>query len=176
MKIIIDARFYGLEHAGLGRYTMNLVQELARIDRKNSYLILLRKKYFEELKLPGNWQKVLADFKHYTLAEQRGIPKIIKREKPDLVHFLHFNVPFLVKAPYIVTIHDIVMHKSHGRKATTLPIYLYLVKRIGYKLVFRNSVKKAQKIIVPSHFVKKELVAFYKLNPDKVEVIYEGVS
>jgi hypothetical protein len=30
MKILLDARFYGLEHAGLGRYTMNLVQELAK--------------------------------------------------------------------------------------------------------------------------------------------------
>ena len=46
MKILIDARLYGLENAGLGRYTMNLLSELLKIDRKNQYVVLLRKKYF----------------------------------------------------------------------------------------------------------------------------------
>ena len=51
MKIIIDARLYGLENAGLGRYAMNLIKHLAILDHKNEYLIILRKKYFNQLKL-----------------------------------------------------------------------------------------------------------------------------
>ena len=56
MKIVIDARLYGLEHAGPGRYVKNLVDNLANIDSKNDYVILLRKKYFNKLKLnhPNN--------------------------------------------------------------------------------------------------------------------------
>ena len=63
MRILIDGRFYGLENAGLGRYTINLIQELALQDKqslagfagkKNEYLLLLRKKYFNRLKLPTN--------------------------------------------------------------------------------------------------------------------------
>ena len=49
MKIAIDARLYGLEHAGPGRYVKNLVDCLAKIDEKNNYVILLRKKYFDNL-------------------------------------------------------------------------------------------------------------------------------
>ena len=176
MKILIDARLYGLENAGLGRYTMNLVQGLIELDKENKYIILLRKKYFNKLRLPDNFQKILVDFRHYSLREQLELPKIIKKQNPDLVHFPHFNVPLFYCGDYVVTIHDIVMHKNWGRQATTLCLPLYLIKRLGYRLVFDLAIKRAKRIIVPSKFVKKELIGFYRLNPNKIEVIYEGVT
>jgi hypothetical protein len=87
MKILIDARLYGLENAGLGRYLVNLISELASIDKKNKYVLLLRKKYFKELSVPGNWEKVLADFGHYSFVEQAKLPRIISKHEPDIVHF-----------------------------------------------------------------------------------------
>jgi len=44
MKILIDARMYGLEHAGIGRYVEQLVNQLVILDVNNDYVILLRKK------------------------------------------------------------------------------------------------------------------------------------
>lgn len=174
MRILLDARFYGLENGGLGRYTMNLVGQLAKIDRKNNYIILLRKKYFNRLNLPNKWQKVLTDFRHYTLLEQTKLPAIISSYKPDIVHFPHFNMPLLYKGKFIVTIHDMIMHKSKGKEATTLPAFLYLIKRLGYKYVFTNAVKGASKIIVPSKTVKKELADYYKIEKQKIIVTHEG--
>jgi len=176
MKILIDARLYGLENAGLGRYLINLVGELTKLDSKNSYVILLRRKYFGELKLPDNWKKVEADYRHYSLAEQLKLPGIIKKEKPDLVHFPHFNVPVFFHGKYIVTIHDMLMHSSIGLDATTLPAPAYFLKRLGYRFVFDNAVKHALKVIVPSESVKNELVKFYKLPENKILVTYEGVD
>lgn len=174
MKILIDARLYGLENAGLGRYSLNLVRELAKIDRKNSYFILLKEKYFKEVSLPGSWQKILADFGHYSLAEQVKIPKIVKSVKPDISHFLHFNVPTTLGTRFIVTIHDMLMHKQRGLSATTLSWPAYFLKRIGYKLVFKKAILGSIKIIVPSQFVKNEIVNYYKVKEDKVAVTYEG--
>lgn len=176
MRILIDARLYGLEHAGLGRYAINLVNELAKIDIENEYILLLRKKYYESLSLPKNFKKVLADFRHYGFKEQILLPKIIFKEKPDLTHFLHFNVPLAFKGKYIVTIHDLQMHKQKGVDTTTLPIYQYALKRAGYKVVFNKAVKKSLRIIVPSQFVKKELMGVYKISDEKVVVTYEGVD
>ena len=42
MKILFDARMFGLENTGVGRYIMNLVKELGKLDKKNYYVILLR--------------------------------------------------------------------------------------------------------------------------------------
>lgn len=176
MRILIDARLYGLENTGIGRYVMNLVGELLKNDKQNEYVILLRKKYFNQLNFPDNWKKVLVNFKHYSFSEQIKLPGIIKKEKPDLIHFPHFNVPVLLNLPYVVTIHDLLMHYQKGLEATTLNPLAYYFKRPVYKLVFNLAVKNAQKIIVPSEFVKNEILKYYNLPQNKINVIYEGVN
>jgi len=176
MKILIDGRLYGMENAGLGRYLINLVNELSKVDAKNNYILLLRKKYFDNLNLPVNWKKVLADFRHYSLMEQIKLPDLIGKENPDIVHFPHFNVPVFYSGKYIVTIHDMLMHKSVGSEATTLSPPLYFFKRLGYRLVFDNAVKRSRAIIVPSQSVKEELTKSYKIPENKVFVTYEGVE
>ncbi|OGM04460.1 hypothetical protein A2715_05150 [Candidatus Woesebacteria bacterium RIFCSPHIGHO2_01_FULL_39_32] len=175
MKILIDARMYGLEHSGIGRYLINLIDNLKEIDRENSYIILLRKKYFDELRFPENWMKIIVDLRHYTFAEQFKLPGIINKEKPDLVHFPHFNIPLQFKGPFVVTIHDTTMHHQ-GTNATTLPLYKYIFKRIPYKLVFKKAVINSKKIITPSETVKKEVLDYYKVDPEKIAVAYEGFN
>ena len=93
MKILIDARLYGLENAGLGRYTLNLVDELKELDGKNNYTVLLRKKYFNTLKFPNNWKKYLLDTRHYGFSEQFRLTKAIRKSKPDIVYSPHYNAP-----------------------------------------------------------------------------------
>ena len=174
MKILIDARLYGLENAGLGRYTMNLVNELQKIDKENEYIIFLRKKYYNKLKFKKNWQKVKVDIRHYSLLEQKILPEMINKYEYDLVHFPHFNVPLLFSGKYVVTIHDLLMHKSKGKESSTLPFYKYMIKRLGYKTIFRHAVLASKKIIVPSKFVENELIDYYNISKEKVDVVYEG--
>lgn len=176
MKIIIDARLYGLEHAGPGRYVMNLVDELTRLDRKNQYIVILRKKYFESLKLPKNWKKELFDVRQYTIKEQILLPFVLRKFKPDLVHFPHLNVPVLYYGKFVVTLHDIIMHKHKGGEATTRPFPVYQVWRMGYHLSFIKAARGSKKIITPSKAVKKELVDYYSIDSSKITPIYEGVD
>lgn len=175
MHIVFDARFYGLEHTGIGRYVTNVLKELEH-DTKNTYTLLLPKKYMDA-PFPSHWNRVEASVPHYSLLEQWHIPKLIRSLHPDLVHFPHFNVPFFVPAPYVVTIHDLLMHRFSGFSATTLSPITYLVKRAAYKGVFRHAVTRASKIIVPTEFVKGDLLAHYPtLDSHKVTVLYEGVD
>ncbi len=176
MKIAIDGRFYGLENAGLGRYTIGLVENLKTLDQKNSYTILLTEKYFQKLSFPKNWKKIAVSFRHYSLKEQLELPKIINQENPDLVHFLHFNIPITYKGKFVVTIHDLLMHRQKGKEATTLPFLAYKIKRLAYHLVFKKAVFGSRKIIVPSNFVKEDLVNYYRIPQKKIEVVYEGVD
>lgn len=173
MKILIDARMYGPENTGNGVYTENLVENLVRIDKKNDYVVLLRKKYFEDLRLPSNWKKVLADFRHYTFTEQFKLPFIIAQEKPDIVHFPHFNVPILYFGKYVVTVHDMIMHRFKGGAATLRPIPFYQMWRLGYYIAFAKAVYGSVRIIVPSLAVKNEVIRSYGINKNKVVVTYE---
>lgn len=175
MKILIDARMYGLEHAGIGRYLINLIANLEEYEKEDDYTVLLRKKYFNELKFPDNWKKVEADFRHYTFTEQLRLPGIIYKEKPDLVHFPHLNFPIFWKGKYVITVHDLTM-QYQGSDATTLSAPIYYLKRIPFLLASKLAVKNANKIIVPSEFVKKDVIKYYSIDSDKVKVVYEGVT
>lgn len=174
MKIVIDARLYGPKDTGIGRYTQKLIENLVKIDSKNNYVILLRKDNYEKLKFPNNWTKVLADIKHYSFEEQFKIPFILNKIKPDLVHFPHFNVPILYFGRFIVTIHDLIMHKFTDGTATTRKFPIYQIWRLGYHIAFIKAIFGSKKIITPSITVKNEIVDYYKINPKKVEVTYEG--
>ena len=67
------------------------------------------------------------------------------------------------------------MHKQRGLEATTLTPSRYFFKRLGYSLVFANAVRRAEKIIVPSQAVRDEVSYYYKLEPEKVIVVYDGI-
>lgn len=176
MKIAIDARFYGTENGGLGRYTMNLLHELEKLNEKNTYVLLLSEKYYKNLQVPKNFEKVLVHSRHYSFSEQFELLKVLRKENPDLTHFLHFNVPFFYNKPYVVTIHDLLMHTGIGKEASTLPGWKYVIKRLGYRIIFDHAVHNSKYIISPSQFVKKQIVKTYGVLEQQISVMYEGVS
>ena len=181
MKIIIDARMYGLEHTGIGRYIINLINQIDKIsfqsEDKNEYIILLRKKYFDSLIFKNkSIKKVLADYSHYSFKEQFLLPFQLFLLKPNVVHFPHFNVPFLWFGKYVVTIHDLIKHQSRGIKTTTHNPFIYWLKHIFYLFIVYSAVKRAKKVITPSKWWKNELIKIYNLTQDKVVVTYEGVD
>lgn len=172
MKILIDARLYGSEHTGIGVYTRNLIENLAKIDRLNHYVVLLRKDKMKHVILPENFKKVEAEFSHYSFAEQFRLPLLIWKYDPDLVHFPFFNVPVLYFGKFIVTIHDLIMHRR-GKDATTRAIPVYFIWKLAYHLAFTKAVYGSSKIIVPSNAVKTEVLDYYHINEDKITVTYE---
>ncbi|OQX50659.1 hypothetical protein B5M47_03530 [candidate division CPR3 bacterium 4484_211] len=177
MTIAIDARFWGLEHAGLGRYAINLIRNLAEIDQKNTYYLLLRKKYFQEsLGLPNNFKPILAEISYHSLTEQLKLPLLIRRLNPDFVHYLYFIVPILSSKKFVVTIHDLIKHKHSGGEATTLSKPAYYTKYLAYHLDMWWAAKKSTRLIVPTQYVKNELAAYYKIKEKKITVTYEGVD
>src|SRR5690606_38941022 len=116
----------------------------------------------DELKLPSKWHKHLVDVRHYSFKEQLVALRVLNKINPDITHFPHFNIPVLYNKPFVTTIHDLSKHKSKGKESTTLPYLGYLIKRLGYNTVFSASVYKSKAIIVPSMFVKDDLLQHYK--------------
>jgi len=187
MKIVIDARMYGLEHTGIGRYVLNLINQIDQVNsknenqndgqKKNQYLVLLRRKYFDSLEFKSkNLKKVLSDSPHYSLKEQIFLPIQLFKLKPDLVHFPHFNLPWFYFGKYVVTIHDLIKHQSKGLRTTTHSPLTYWFKQLLYFLTVLIAIKKAFKVITPSKWWQERLTRIYNLVPGKVVVTYEGVD
>ncbi len=177
MKIGIDCRMMGLKHAGIGRYVENLVTEVLKIDKDNEYVLFTRKEFTQKTQFQNHRVRfVVAEIPHYSLKEQFLMPALIAKEKVDLMHFPHFNVPVFYSGRFVVTIHDLIKHVSRGMATTTKNPLIYWLKYLGYKLVFGLSVRRASRILVPSQYVKSELAREYHLPLKKIVVSYEGVA
>jgi len=94
MRIGIDARLYGLEHAGLGRYVMRLVEDILKLDKKNDYVLFLKKAHAEKFKNRKRVKVVVTNIPIYSFAEQTILPFIFaivpsNFVKEDVVKRLH---------------------------------------------------------------------------------------
>lgn len=174
MKIGIDIRLWGVKHAGIGRYTEELIKNLQEVDEENVYVLFCRKADKEEIPERKGWRKVVADIPHYSLKEQILLPGIFSKEKLDLLHVPHFNVPILYRGKFIATIHDVLWHEFRGTDVTTLPASLYLIKHLGYRFVVNNTLHRATKIITPTNTIKNNLTERFGISPEKIAVTYEG--
>lgn len=175
MKIGIDARFYGPDSKGLGRYTQKLVEHLELIDHTNSYVIFLRAANFDSYRPKNkNFRKVVADYRWYSFAEQIFMPHLLHKEHCDLMHFPHFNVPYFFRGKFIVTIHDLILiHFPTVRSSTLHPLF-YKIKFAAYKLVIKRAIMRSQKVIAVSKFTKSDILKTYHISQEKIIVTYEA--
>jgi glycosyltransferase involved in cell wall biosynthesis len=177
MKIGIDARFWGPEGKGLGRYTQKLIENIEKIDRTNEYRIFIQPSSYDAYQPKhSNFVKVMAPFRWYSIEEQLKFPSLLRAHKLDLVHFPHFNVPLFYHRPYLVTIHDLIITHFPTARATTLGPVKYFFKRMGYQWVISTAVRRSAKVITVSNYVKDELVKFFNMPEAKVAVTYEATD
>jgi len=192
MRIGIDARFYGPVGKGLGRYTQEVVDNIMKImsayplrqsaesERGGAdfdFVIFLSPENFDEFVCEqDNVKKVCLKISWYSWQEQLLMPFYLWREKLDLIHFPHFNVPLLTPTKFIVTIHDLILTHFPTRRATTLNPFIYYLKSLAYRLVIFVAIKRAKKIITVSEFTKNDLITQFGVKADKIVVTYEGVS
>jgi glycosyltransferase involved in cell wall biosynthesis len=173
MRIGIDCRFW--DESGVGRYIRNLVSELQKIDKKNSYVLFVSRKNQIEIKTP-KWKIVRTDIHWHSLEEQIKFPQLINRENLNLMHFPYFSLPIFYHKPFIVTIHDLILHHFATGEATSRSQLVYKLKLLGYKFVMKKSAENAKKIITVSKATKEEIIKHLHVPEEKISVIYEGVE
>ncbi len=174
MRLGLDVRLWN--QTGVGRYIRNLVINLSQIDKKNNYFLFAMPDDFEQIEkmVSSNFKVIKTNIAWHGVKEQVEFPKILNSHKLDLMHFPYFSVPIFYNGKFVVTVHDMIVNKFKTGKASTLPYPWYLVKRLGYNLVFSTAVRKAQKIVVPSNAVCNQLVSEYRNIKEKIIITPEG--
>ena len=176
MRIGIDVRL--CNESGVGRYIRNLVVNLAKIDKKNSYVIYVNNKDREEVEKVINkeWKVVSFNSAWHSLSEQIYFPRQLGKDNLDLVHFPYFSIPVFYRSPYVVTIHDLIPYHFATGNASTLPLWLYGFKILAYRFVINSAARNAKKIIAVSNFTKDDIIDNLKVNKRNLEVVYEGAD
>jgi glycosyltransferase involved in cell wall biosynthesis len=177
MKIGIDARLYGTYGRGIGRYIQILIEQLEKLDHKNEYAIFLSSNGWHEYTPKNkNFKKVHSDIRLYTLKEQLQFPRIIAKQKVDIMHFPHFTVPLLYNRPYVVTVHDMIIHKFPTEYASTHHPIIYKLKLLGYKLTLWHALKAAKHVIAISKQTKQDILKYYPALKTPLSVIHHAIK
>ncbi|MBI9017148.1 MAG: glycosyltransferase family 4 protein [Phycisphaerae bacterium] len=89
------------------------------------------------------------------------------KDDADLYHYLHFDMPLGMKGlPLICTIHDLYPLVLDG--------YCSPLKKKYFKYICKKNAQRAFKVITVSQNTKNDIINHLGINPDKIEVIYQG--
>lgn len=167
MNIGIDARNTGTKKTGIGTYVVKIIEELNKIDKENNYFLYSTSEIDLDFKLNNNFHiKVnkMSKLKFYL-----SLPKFIKEDNIDVYWGTHYILPKRNKnTKYVLTIHDLSIKK--------LKVVGSIKTTIVQKLFLKKSLKRADKIIAVSNATKNDVIEFYKIPQEKINVIYEGTN
>lgn len=162
-KLIIDCRMW--DASGIGVY---LRETLGRLERE------LPDFKFELLGDPGklknfgeNFNIVKCTYGIYSWQEQLLLGGLVE-DKESLFWSPHFNIPFSLTNPFLVTIHD-VFHLAM-KEFISAPTYFYA------KALLKRAAHRSKKIMTDSEFSKTEIQKYLGIPSEKIEVIYCGLG
>jgi glycosyltransferase involved in cell wall biosynthesis len=178
MKICIDIRsIFSKIKSGVPLYTENLIKELIKINKiqkRNEFLFFINS--FKKQNIPDflEKEKTVNFYIPNRILNVIGyffsFPKIDRIIDADIFYSTHMDIfPLADEKKHILNIYDISF--------LYFPEFFSIKKRIWQKAQkIEKQIKYARKIITPSEFTKKTIIDFYKINENKIEVVYPGIS
>ena len=197
MRLGFDAKRALNNFTGLGNHARILLNAMMRDFPDNEYFLYspkVKTELFNELH--GDFKLLLPESRHqrifhpgqsfgfYSALAQPfiflkkvglwrswGVTNDLLKEHVNLYHGLSNELPFNIHRSGIktvVTIHDLIFLK-HTKQYP-------FIDRLFYKLKTRYAAKHADKIIAVSEETKADLIHFYKVPAEKIEVIYPSVD
>jgi len=165
LRVAIDALglppFGGAKASALG-----WLAALGRYDRGNHYLVFLSCPEEALLPFPNIEQRVIP--MHNRLAvriwAQIQLPRLLAREKADLLHSVKNLSVFGAPCPTIITINDL----SHVILRDLYP----WIDGLYWRMIQPQILRRAARIIAISENTKHDLVRFYGLEANKIVTIY----
>ena len=179
MRIGFDAKRAFNNFTGLGNYSRDTIRILSSFYTENDYFLYTPKpKLNQRLKFLENKSKIkikspkkILDKLLSAFWRSKNIINDLKKDNLDIYHGLSHELPIGIentKIKSIVTIHDLI-YLRHPNLFSTVDLKIYDKK-------FRSACKRANKIIAVSLQTKKDIIDFFSISEDKIEVAYQGCN
>ncbi|MBA7706615.1 D-inositol-3-phosphate glycosyltransferase [subsurface metagenome] len=161
---------------GAGRYITNLVRNLLKIDKKNTYIFTGRYVTDKYLEIINGIRSTCTDnkieFKLYKTTQKklnlwnrlRFPPIELMGFKADLLHCPDYLIPPTLNKIIILTIHDLAFIR--------FPQFNFDWFTKKYTKEVKRNARLAKIIIADSKSTKDDIIKFFKIDPAKVKVVY----
>ena len=168
MRIAIDAR--KLNDFGIGTYVRHLIKYLGKIDQENDYVLISHPEDKDSIEaLCPKAQLVPVSSRNYSFSEHITIPAKLRHLAVDLYHAPHYVLPFFTHCRSVVTVHDVIH----------LLFPQYLPSRLAShyaRFMIRRATERAELILTVSDASKRDLLTFFDLPPEKIQVVPNGIN
>jgi len=154
---------------GIGRYVFNILKEISKANHEIYLIDYERKEYLnkyckKQIIIENKWPYF--KFVLWNLFLLRKISKL--KEKFDIV----FNPCFVLNyfgeiKNFFPVVYDLIPLKYKERR---------FLEFILCKFLYKNVLEKSKKIITLSEYSKKDIVEYFKIDPQKIKVIYGAVD
>lgn len=172
MRIGFDAKRLFNNFTGLGNYSRTLVLNLARFFPEHQYYLFTptltenpRTKPF----LENDKFKVVSPSLRPPFWRTGVMTQTKEFRRLDVFHGLSHELPVGMRnsgVKSVVTMHDLIFkYFPHDYK---------WFDRVSYELKFRSACMRADKIVAISEQTKRDLIRYYSVASDKVDVIYQS--
>jgi len=174
MRIGIEAqRIFRVNKHGMDFVALETIRELQKFDKENEYFIFVSPGEDRCLEESDNLHIVEVNYPSYPLWEQVGLPKAVKRIKPDLLHCTSNTAPINTSVPLVLTLHDIIFLEK--RQSSSKSWY----QEMGWyyrRMVVPRILPKCKKIITVSHFERERICKALQLPDSQVTAVYNGYN
>lgn len=174
MLIAVNTRFLiknKLE--GIGWFTYEVMKRITRAHPEHTFLFLFDRQWDPEFIFSDNIipLKVWPPARHPYLWKywfDHALPKIFRRYKADLFISTDGMLSMRTKVPTLLVLHDLA-YIHYPEHIPSLP-YKFLKKYTPLYL------KKAKRIVTVSQYSKQDIVKMYNVDPQKIDVVYNGAN
>ena len=179
MRIGFDAKRAFLNNTGLGNYSRDTIRVLANFytdnkyflytpkEKENSRLSFLNDSVNTFVRTPQSL--INKALKAYW--RSKSVVKDLFNNKIDIYHGLSNELPLGIEKTSIktvVTIHDLIFIRY--------PHLFRLIDRKIYNKKFKSACLRANKIIAVSQQTKQDIIDFFFIPEEKIEVVYQGCN
>ena len=174
MKIAVNTRLLIKDRLeGIGWFTFETFKRITRKHPEHEFIFIFDRQFSDEFIFSSNITPVVIhpQSRHpflWYLWFEHSLPTFLKKSKPDLFISPDGFLSLSSNIPSFSVIHDI----NFAHQPKDLP---FLAKKY-YNHYFPLYAKKAERVATVSEFSKKDLCEKYHLNPNKVDVVYNGVN
>lgn len=178
MIIGFDAKRAVKNMTGLGNYSRFVIDAMSEVYPDNRYLLYTPKfrdnprlhpfidRKNIEIRQPETWfgRKFGAAWR-----TGAGITGRIRRDSVDIYHGLSNELPLNIAksgAASVLTVHDLIYRR--------IPQDYSAIDRAFYNWKYGVSARNATRIIAISECTRRDLISDFGINPDKIDVIYQG--
>jgi glycosyltransferase involved in cell wall biosynthesis len=167
MKIGIMLRHMEQHHGGVLVYTHNLLREMLAVETPHEFVLIYRNPDLIGTYGDGHRVREIAvQAPSALLWDQLAVPWLERKERFDVIFNPKFTVPFLSKAKKVFVI--------HGSEWFVIPeAYLWYDRPYTHTLTSLYC-RSANSVITVSNVVKKDIVKFTGVKPEKVVPVHNG--